>query len=197
MTFCKPLSVRRVHSERRDCGCTTIYQLGRRSDRREMHIEIFEAGYFPRLLRIDVVSPDIRSLIHAAVGEKIHSVVVPHRELVVSRVVGDIHGGPFLKIVDPDVGSHPAAISFPGPVRSRYRSEGDLVPVGRNCPELSVREGKFLRHSTFRRHPVKLIESLPAAFHCRSEQHALTVRIPGENPVRVAVVRDSQRHPAF
>ena len=152
-----------------------------------------EVGYLPRLAAFGVVRPDVEALVRSAIRKEVKRRLVPHRDLVIGRVVGDVLGRERVQIEEIEVGCHAASVSLPGAEGTAFRRVGDALSVRRDGPKLAVGHGQLLRQAALLRSAPELVEALPPALHRRSKKHALAVRVPVERALAVGVMAQAHR----
>ena len=168
----------------------------RRPDGGKVHVEVRKVGHLPLLAGLQVVGPDVVALVGASVREEVERVAVPHRHLVVGRMVGDAGGRLLVEVEQPDVRRHAAAVPFPGAEEARLRREGEGVPGCRERPELAVLDRKLLRQAAVGVHPVEFREPLPPALHGRGVEQLVAVRVPAEHAVGLRMAGGAGGHAA-
>ena len=114
----------------------------------ELHIVILKVGDLGGGLGLGVVDKDIHC--HIPVRNKEDLVAYPHREDILSGVVGDLLD--LLAIIDPDLVGHTATIVFPCAELPHHAVVSQLLAIGRIAAETTLRKRKLLRHTTVDRH---------------------------------------------
>ena len=109
----------------------------------ELHVEVIERGNLGRGLCLGVIDKDVHR--HVAVRGEIDLIADPHREYVLSGVVGDLLDG--LPVIDPDLVGHTSAVVLPGAELPHHTVVSQFCPVGGIAAETSLGKRQLLGHA--------------------------------------------------
>ena len=114
---------------------------------RILHIILRKIRQLLRFLALQVVAVHVHPLVLIAVGHEIDLVAVPHREDILSRVLGDVLRVAALKIIDPDIIGLTAAVALPCTELAEDPVIGYLLAVRRKRTPGTSGEGQLIRHT--------------------------------------------------
>ncbi len=166
------------------------------ADGREFYIILIVVGNFGGLSRGVVVGKKIHGAV--AVGEEINNVVVPHRENILCRVVGDVGGGFGIKIINPHIVGHAAAVVFPGSEFAKHLVVGQFIAIRREAAKATCRQWKLCGETSVYVYFEKLAYKIIEGFFARTINDGVVVApghhdVVGTHSVRHVVAAEGSR----
>ncbi len=161
------------------------------AQRGELDVKLGEVGNLLRRCCLSVINIQIHSFVFVTVGQKIDFVTHPHGNYILGLVLSNVLELPGLKIVNPHIVRHAAAIPLPGPELAEDPVVGQFLVIGRVGGKTTTRQWKLLGQPTVRGYGEELSVETIMFPHPGAEENLPAAMGPAhDNVVRAHTVGD-------